>query len=263
VEVPQHGRFAVWGAWLCHTGKVRKVNEDACLAGPKHFSGGVQGPTEFKVATGPWVVAVSDGIGGHRAGAEASREVVTALAAGKRITPNGVSDILHRLNKHLCERGKKERDFAAMGATVAGLGCGGKGLFAFNVGDSRVYRQEGPRLVQLTRDDSEAEDLIDLGLLERSEGKRPGFLHALTQAIGGREEVEEIVVHTHPVLVTETTRFLICSDGVTDMLHAPEIEEIMLAKKEAGAAVVALFAAAMEAGGMDNITIAVVDVEPV
>ena len=238
------------------------MNEDACLAGTVFSSGSVEVPVAIEIAASPWIVAVSDGIGGHRAGAEASQEVVAALAACKRVTPNSVSEILRRLNRHLCERGKKERDFAAMGATVAGLGCGGRGLFAFHVGDSRVYRQDGDRLVQITRDDSEAEDLIDLGLLERTEGKRPGFLHALTQAIGGREEAQEIEVHVQPLRITGRTRFLVCSDGLTDMLHAPEIRAIMLAERDAAAVVAALSAGAMAAGGMDNITAAVVDVEP-
>ena len=217
----------VRGASICHTGKVRRVNEDACLAGAVFSNGSVEVPVAIDIPASPWIVAVSDGIGGHRGGAEASQEVVAALAGCKRVTPNGVSEILHRLNRHLCERGKKERDFAAMGATGAGLGCGGRGLFAFHVGDSRVYRQDGDALLQITRDDSEAEDLIDLGLLERTEGKRPGFLHALTQAIGGREEAEEIDVHILPLLVTESTRFIVCSDGLTDMLHEPEIQQIL------------------------------------
>ncbi len=261
--MPAFVRCAVRGASVCHTGKVRRVNEDAFLAGAVFSSGSAEEPVAIEIAASPWIVAVSDGIGGHRAGAEASREVVAALAACKRVTPNSVAEILHRLNCHLCERGKKERDYAAMGATVAGLGCGGRGLFAFHVGDSRIYRQDGDGLVQITRDDSEAEDLIDQGLLERTEGKRPGFLHALTQAIGGREEVEEIVVHVQPLRITGRTRFLVCSDGLTDMLHAPEIRAIMLAERETAAVVAALSAGAMAAGGMDNITIAVVDVEPV
>ena len=262
-EIPPSTHCSVRGAWLCHTGKVRRVNEDSCLAGTILSGGSAEVPAAIRMATSPWIVAVSDGIGGHRAGAEASQAVVSALAACKRITPNGVADILHRLNRQLCERGKKDRDCAAMGATIAGLGCGGRGLFAFHVGDSRIYRQEGDALVQITRDDSEAEDLIDQGLLQRSEGKRPGFLHALTQAIGGREEAEEIDVHLLPLRVTGRTRFIVCSDGLTDMLHEPEIEGILRAERAAASAVAALFAGAMEAGGRDNITIAVVDVEPV
>jgi len=239
------------------------MNEDSCLAGPILSDGSLDTPAVLRVATSPWMVAVSDGIGGHRGGAEASQTVISALAGCKRVTPHSVADLLRRLNRHLCERGTKDRDFTAMGATIAGLGCGGRGLFIFHVGDSRVYRVENGALVQLTRDDSEAEDLIDQGLLERSEGKRPGFLHALTQAIGGREVAEEIHVHIQPLRVSERTRFVVCSDGLTDMLPTAEIEETMRPHRSAAAAVAALFAATMDAGGKDNITIAVVDVEPV
>jgi serine/threonine protein phosphatase PrpC len=253
----------VSGAWVCHTGKVRHANEDACLAGQTLSDDNLDTPAAVRLARGPWIIAVSDGIGGHRGGAEASHTVVSALAGCKRVTPHSITDLLHRLNRHLCERGSKHSELTAMGATIAGVGCGGRGLFTFHVGDSRVYRWENDTLTQITRDDSESEDLIDLGLLERTEGKRPGFLHALTQAIGGRTVAEEIQVHIQPLRVTQRTRFIVCSDGLTDMVPAAEIEALVRAERAAAGVVAALFAAAMEAGGRDNVTIAVVDVEPV
>ncbi len=253
--------YSVRGAWLCHTGKVRRANEDACLAGGKFSDPSSDEAVAISIAAGPWIVAVSDGIGGHLGGAEASREVVRGLAECPRVTPHSVSDILQRLNRRLCERGAREAEFAAMGATVAGIGCGGRGLFAFNVGDSRVYRLHGEQLVQLTRDDSEAEDLIEQGLLERNEGARPGFLHALTQAIGGREEVIDVETHIHPLHVDQRARYLICTDGLTDMVITSEIEKIMVSKTSAKAAATALFDRAMAAGGVDNITVAVIEIE--
>ncbi len=239
------------------------MNEDAVLAGASYFDGSTHEPAEIAISEGPWIVAVSDGIGGHRGGAEASREVVATLSRCLRVTPVSVSDTLQGLNRDFCVRGQTDDELAAMGATVAGIGCGGRGLFAFNVGDSRVYRLEGEKLVQVTRDDSEAEDLVDLGLLQPYDGPRPGFLHALTQAIGGREEVIEIETHVHPLQIETLTRFLVCSDGLTDMIHAPVIREILLSKREAGRAVSELFERAMEAGGVDNITLAVIDIEKV
>ena len=252
--------YSVRGAWLCHTGKVRRANEDSCLAGTE-ISGASSGEAApISIASGPWIVAVSDGIGGHLGGAEASREVVEGLVKCPRVTPHSVSDILQHLNRRLCERGCKEAEFAAMGATVAGIGCGGRGLFAFNVGDSRVYRLQEDRLVQLTRDDSEAEDLIDQGLLERNEGARPGFLHALTQAIGGRDEVVEIETHIHPLHADQPARYLICTDGLTDMVPASHIEKILGAEPDNEAAAKALFEHAMGFGGVDNITVAVIEI---
>jgi serine/threonine protein phosphatase PrpC len=253
--------YSVRGAWLCHTGKVRRGNEDSCLACGELSGSSSDEAASISVDSGPWIVAVSDGIGGHLGGAEASREVVRGLAECPRVTPHSISDILQRLNRRLCERGCKESEFAAMGATVAGIGCGGRGVFAFNVGDSRVYRLEGARLVQLTRDDSEAEDLIDQGLLERNEGARPGFLHALTQAIGGRDEVVEIEIHIHPLHVNDRTRYLICTDGLTDMVHTSFLQKTLASDTSAEAAARALFDEAMRVGGVDNITVAVIEIE--
>jgi PPM family protein phosphatase len=253
--------YSVHGSCLCHTGKFRQVNEDACLVGTTCFTKSDSQVWPIAIANGPWIVAVSDGIGGHAGGAEASSEIVAILAECKRVTPLSVSDTLQRLNRQFCERGQADPKLSAMGATVAGIGCGRRGVFAFNVGDSRVYKQVGNRLAQITRDDSEAEDLVDQGLLEPYEGRRPGYLHALTQAVGGRDHTVKIVTHIHPLRISSASRFLICSDGLTDMMKTSEIEEILAAQPKSEDAVSALFQAAMDAGGVDNITLAVIDIE--
>jgi serine/threonine protein phosphatase PrpC len=253
----------VSGAWVCHTGRVRQYNEDSLLAGSKIFGGSDETPARMSMDSAPWVVAVSDGIGGHRGGAEASRLVIEALAACSRVTPGSLAEMFQKLNRDFCELGHKDSDLMAMGATVAGIACGNRGLFAFNVGDSRVYRQDDEKLIQITRDDSEAEDLIDLGLLQPYDGPRPGFLHALTQAIGGRDEVLEIEMHAHPLQVEHRARFLVCSDGLTDMLHTPDIRHILFTQRDPVKAASALFEGAMKAGGSDNITLAVIEVEKV
>ena len=254
-------RYSVQGSWVCHTGKFRKVNEDACLVGSAFSSKSDAAVFPIAIPNGPWIVAVSDGIGGHAGGAEASSEIVSTLAECKRVTPLSVSDALQRLNRNFCERGRTEPKLSAMGATIAGIGCGRRGVFAFNVGDSRVYKQVGDRLAQITRDDSEAEDLVDQGLLEPYEGRRPGYLHALTQAVGGRDHPVKIVTHVHPLRISTRARFLICSDGLTDMMKTSEIEEIFVARPNIEDTVSGLFQAAMDAGGVDNITIAVIDIE--
>lgn len=250
------------GAWLSHKGAVRRWNEDACLMAGAVSQDSSAVPVLASLPHGPWMVAVADGIGGHCAGDVASRAVVEMLAACERLTPAGVRDGLRRLNRELVQRGLRDPECAGLGATVAGLACGARGLFAFNVGDSRVYRLDGETLTQITRDDSEAENLIEMGLLSREDEIRPGYLHALTQAIGGRLEVVPIEVHTHPQKVAALTRFLVCSDGLTDMAGRVAIAEILRARRSAEATVEALFGLAMDAGGLDNITLAVADVEP-
>ena len=250
------------GAWLCHAGKVRRQNEDSCLAVGTVSETSCALPVLIAPPSGPWIVAVADGIGGHVAGHEASFAVVEALAECGRVTPATVTTCLEGVNRELCERGMRDSAFAGMGATVAGIGCGMSEVFVFHVGDSRVYRIEEAKLTQLTRDDSEAEELIEMGLLPADEEIRPGYLHALTQAVGGRVEHVEIQVHIQPLKFTGSARFLICTDGLTDMLGRVAMEEITRPMRALEATVEALFQLAMEAGGMDNITLAIIDVDP-
>ena len=252
--------YSAAGAWLSHTGRMRKANEDACLAGQTISKGSSEDVNAFTLAVEPWIVAVSDGIGGHRAGAEASHEVVQALAACEAITPAGVTGALLAVSRQLCEKGRHDPERAGMGATIAGIAAGPEGLFAFNVGDSRVYKYSRRRLTPVTIDDSEAEELIRAGFMSRAD-VRPGYLHGLTQAIGGRTVPIPIETHIYPLVVARRTRFLVCSDGLTDMLlNAPMRDGV--GEKNLTASVRRLFDLAMEAGGLDNITHAVVDVAP-
>ncbi len=251
------------GAWICHTGKVRKVNEDACLFGGT-FSGASTATPVDAACSGPrWIVAVADGIGGHKAGAYASREVVESLekCGGDQISPEGVARLLQDTNDRLHQSGVENHDLMGTGAAVVGMLAGEGGLFAFNVGDARLYRQEGGKYKQITRDDSVEALLVAEGLMRASEGVRPATMHALTQSIGGSRDIVKIEPHFHLLPVTKTARFLLCSDGLSDMLSQRDIERIAVSILSPSVAVQELFNAAMEAGGRDNCTIAIVDVE--
>ncbi len=250
--------YSAEGAWLSHAGRMRRANEDACLAGEIVSSGSSDEVVPISLSRGSWIVAVSDGIGGHRGGAEASQEVVKALAKCAPIRPAAVHDALDRISRELCERGGRDPECAGMGATIAGIASGCRGLFAFNVGDSRVYKYSRHRLIQVTRDDSEAEELIRAGILTRDQ-VRPGNLHGLTRAIGGRLVAVEVKPHIRALSVAKRARFLVCSDGITDMLSDAVLQETIATEREPAAAVRRLFDLAMEAGGLDNITVAVFD----
>ncbi len=249
------------GAWICHTGKVRKVNEDACLFGGTFSGASTTVPTAASCNAPEWVIALADGIGGHRAGAYASREVVEGLAKWQQLSPEGIAKHLQETNNRLHQAGVQNPDFLGTGAAVVGMFAGEGGLFAFNVGDARLYRQEGGRYTQITRDDSVEALLVAEGLMRASEGIRPATMHALTQSVGGSREVMKIEPHFHPLPVRSSGRFLLCTDGLSDMLSQKEIERLAVPLLPAEAVVHALFNGAMEAGGRDNITIAVVDVE--
>jgi serine/threonine protein phosphatase PrpC len=252
------------GAWICHAGKLRKVNEDSCLFGGTFSGASTSVPLSVRVPGEQWVVAVSDGIGGHKAGAYASREVVYSLSNCIQITPEGIHQSLDGCNRRLHEAGNANPELASCGATVAGLFAGpGETLYAFNIGDARLYRQEGGKLRLITLDDSVEQMLISEGLLEASSGVRPSSLHALTQSIGGTKDLMALNPHFHPLPIANRARFILCTDGLTDSLSHSELERLAIPILGAAAATQTLFSAAMQAGGKDNITIAIVDVERV
>ena len=253
--------FVASGAWICHTGKVRKVNEDACLFDGVFGGASTSAPMRAALRKSRWVVALADGIGGHRAGAYASREVLAGLAAVEGFSTVGIGDALQETNRKLHEVGREKPEFEGTGTAVVGLVSGPDGLFGFNVGDARLYRQQSGRLVQVSRDDSVEQLLIHEGLLEATDGVRSNYMHALTQSVGGSTEYHRLDPHFYPLAVKGTARFLLCTDGLTDMLSQKTIESYMVPQLKPAAAVQSLFSATMEAGGRDNITIALVDVE--
>ncbi len=254
--------FVASGAWICHTGKVRKMNEDACLFGGAFGGASTSAPMKAVLKKSPWVVALADGIGGHRAGAFASREVVANLEAASEFSRTAIGNVLQATNRKLHEVGQEKPEFEGTGTAVVGLVSGPDGMFGFNVGDARLYRQQAGRLTQISADDSVEQMLIHEGLLKASDdGVRSKYMHALTQSVGGSVEYHPLDPHFYPLTVKSAARFLLCTDGLTDMISVKTIESYVVPQLKPVAAVQSLFSAAMEAGGRDNITIAIVDVE--
>ncbi len=253
--------YTACGAWISHMGRVRKVNEDACLFGSIFCGASTSVPVKSVLDEQQWVIAAADGIGGHKAGAYASREVVTGLSHCADISPRGVNRRLLEIHRGLHKSGAENPDLSGTGAAVVGMFASEGALYGFNVGDARLYRQQGGKLHQITEDDSVEQLLVNQGMMKANPDIRPANMHALTQSIGGSSELIHIEPHFYLLSVTREARFIICTDGLTDMVSAKDIERIAVPMLNSVAVVQALFSAAMEAGGRDNITIAVVDVE--
>lgn len=247
------------GSFLTHPGAVRQRNEDACCFGQPAASLAMLAPeTRVCVPDRPWIVAVADGLGGQNSGARASLEVVSALRECTDHTPDGLRQLLGELNERLLGEAGRNAQLNGMGATVAGLCQGPAGLFAFNVGDARVYRQQDVFLAQVTQDDSVAQVLVEAGQLE------PGATpvrrqRALTQCLGGAQAAVE--PHLHPLRLGRPTRFLLCTDGLIDLVALEAIEQVVC-HQECAMAAAELFRMAMAAGGRDNLTIVVLNLVP-
>lgn len=231
-------------AWISSDrGTLRPKNEDRCCA-DAWTSDGSDGAWAVPLNSGRWWAAVADGMGGHDAGELASETVIAGLQALLDRTDEPLlGSLLEHVNDMVFEAMFTPSGRPGMGSTVAGVVVREGAAIFFNIGDSRAYLLRGNSLIQQSVDDA-------LGA-----GTRAYRSHALTQSLGGSLRRTSIAPHIRCVPVSRQDLIILCSDGLTDMLADDEILHI-LARRPANPAQ-ALVAAAIDAGGYDNITVIV------
>jgi len=229
-------------------GKVRRNNEDALLLGAGRDA------TLF---------AVADGIGGFEAGEVASGIAVEAL---KEVESGGsVEGAIREANRRILAASRSDEGLSGMGTTVVAVRFGGSEeepvAEVFHVGDSRAYLFRDGELSPITEDHSLVAELVRSGSLTRAQANEHPQRNLITRALGADESV---AVDSTTVPVRPGDRFLLCSDGLTDMVPEPALEEMLRAAASAEEppekVVRDLVAAALDAGGGDNVTVVVVDV---
>ncbi len=228
-------------------GRVRGHNEDCLLDAP-----------------GAWFVA--DGLGGHAAGEVASRlavDVLEELTSHPAAGPDDVAALVSRANQRILAAQQEDRGRAGMGTTLTGLTLVGpdEGVewAVVNVGDSRVYRVDDDGIEQITRDHSEVRELVDAGLLDPADVPFHPMRHIITRSLGATADVMPDT-WVRPVVSGE--RFVVCSDGLSNELDDETIRSLVVgAGDDPQAAADALVAAALEAGGRDNVTVVVLVVD--
>ncbi|MFJ8588867.1 PP2C family protein-serine/threonine phosphatase [Streptomyces sp. NPDC093595] len=234
---------------LSHAGLVREHNEDSLVIGPWTLCGTVTHSPQtlvFPLGT-PLVVAVADGLGGQPAGEVASALVVRRLAAlGTTLDgEEAVRGVLDHCNRAVYATAEAEPELRTMGTTVAGAVVLADALLAFNVGDSRVYDASGEELRQVSVDDSPPPP----------PGRRTTSI--VTRTLGGGLAYTGVTPHVAACAAAPGMRFLVCSDGLTDPVPDDELENLLRVYDD-GRAAFELWKAAIDAGGPDNITLAVV-----
>ena len=221
-------------------GRVREHNEDSYLVQPPFF-------------------AVADGMGGHAAGEVASRLALESLSTTLSSNAGGqgaLRDALTQANLVVYEQSSADGPAHGMGTTCALLLVEDGVAHLGHVGDSRIYLLRDNKLVQLTRDHTLVVEMIDQGLLTQQQARVDGSRGQLTRALGGSAEVD-VDVDTLDVLPGD--RFLLCSDGLTQMVTDDDIQRILLDAADPQNAADRLVSAANSAGGEDNVTTLVVD----
>lgn len=240
-------------AWRTDTGRVRMRNEDAVSVYPD---------------TG--LVVIADGIGGASAGEVASGLAVQTVSERFHVgrpLPADKDDALQRAreavdaaNRVIWDSAQKTPRYAGMGTTVV-VGYAGEDWLAFaHVGDSRLYRLRDGELVQLTRDHSLIQEVVDQGFFPTLEdAQRFGINeHMLTRGLGNSDPV---AVDVGDVELRPGDLFLFCTDGLTGMVTDEGIRRVLLeGGKDLDGVSRALIDLACEGGGLDNITVALMRV---
>ncbi|MGO4947431.1 PP2C family protein-serine/threonine phosphatase [Blautia sp. Sow4_E7] len=245
-------------AYTCHVGKVRPNNEDNFWCCGERLPASNQGIEEIRTGIrlreSLPVLAVFDGMGGESQGEMAaglaSEALDTFYKANKgmlRKTPElFLREACREMNQAVCTYGREQR-ISAMGTTMAMIAFEKREAHICNLGDSRIYQLSGADFSQISRDHV---------LKSYRFGKAP-----LTQFLG----VEETEMKLEPSIETfpyqDGDRYLLCSDGVTDMLSDREIKEIMQMEGTVRDLVQTLLEKVLEKGAMDNTTIVLCEVK--
>ena len=244
------------------TGRVREHNEDT-------------------IATDPDVglLVLADGMGGYNAGEVASgiavktitnlvregllREDLASIDRSTGLTRPSIvlRDAITRANKIIYQTARSQAECEGMGTTVVAALFYDNRVSIAHVGDSRLYRQRGSQIAQVTMDHSLLQELVDRGFYSPEEAQRAANKNYVTRALGVEPQVE-VEVQEHPV--DKGDIFILCSDGLSDMV---EDEDIRLTISTFGAnldtVAKQLIQLANENGGRDNVSVVLAQaVEP-
>jgi serine/threonine protein phosphatase PrpC len=236
-------RPIIWKSALdTNVGKVREVNEDSVLALP-----------ESKL----WVVA--DGMGGYEAGNVASGMVVSCLEDLPTFeTLNDVviniEDRLIDVNDRILEYSDIMLEGRMLGSTIVTLLIKGRVGVCIWAGDSRLYRFRNRQLLQLSRDHSQVEEQVQQGYLTPDEAENHPDANVITRAVGAQPELY-LDINVFSTQLGDI--FLLCSDGLYNMVSTQEITDILL-EFHLQEAVDSLIQLALERGADDNVSVILV-----
>ena len=233
------------------TGRARTNNEDS-----------------VSLDEGSSLAVLADGMGGYNAGEVASHMattfVRTELGRWLREAGAGATDIevrramdicVDNANRAIFNAANSNPQYAGMGTTLVVAVFRDTRLLVGHVGDSRAYRLRGGRLQQITRDHSLLQEQIDAGLITPEQAAFSANKNLVTRAVGVEDTV---LLETHLHEVHPGDLYLLCSDGLSDMIDDAGIGQVLQMHASLAGAGAALVEAANDAGGKDNISLILV-----
>jgi PPM family protein phosphatase len=242
-------------ATATHQGMVRSHNEDSIAA-----------DAEIGLAV------LADGMGGYNAGEVASgiavelikTEMTKSLAGRRAGDLNGldaeqlITEHSTRANAAIYQASQSQPQYSGMGTTLVVALWHDNKISVGHIGDSRLYRLRGGALEQVTRDHSLLQEQIDSGMITKEQARHSQNKNLVTRAVGIDPEVET-EVHTYPVQAGDI--YVLCSDGLNDMVTDEDIE-LTLSSLQANLPLAAqqLVQQANDNGGRDNVSVILVRV---
>jgi serine/threonine protein phosphatase PrpC len=271
-----HHTLTVKAFGVTDKGRVRATNEDQFLSAEltKAMRIWQTSLPEKKAQFGEergHLFLVADGMGGHRAGEQASALAVMAIEQFTLNTLKWFFDAngpdaqrvltqfqtaLRQADARILEEANEHPELRGMGTTVTMAFQLDTQLCVVHVGDSRAYLFGDGELYQLTRDDTLMADMVSRGEIQPEQVAQHRLRHVITNVVGGTEAV--VNVQAHALNVRAGDRLLLCSDGLTEMVPDQAIAAILAAEADPEAACKKLVAEANDAGGRDNVTVLIV-----
>lgn len=231
---------------LSDVGLVRDHNEDAWGAIPKKG-----------------LFLLADGMGGHQAGEVAAQKTIERLAELVKKDFSGKAEehlrqAIKKTNAYIYQQSLKDEALSGMGTTVCCLFLNDDLAICGHVGDSRIYLFRQKQLYQLTQDHSLVNELLEMQAVNPREADIFSYKHILTKAIGTNPNVDP-TVKASPVFLEDL--FLLCSDGLTNLVSDEEIQKILSKSDSLEENCNSLVELAKKHGGSDNITVLLIKVE--
>ena len=227
---------------MTDVGRKREINQDYVYV------------TDKPIGPFPNLLAVADGMGGHKAGDFASKYTVKVLREELEDTPlDKPEEILRNVvgiaNHKLIEAASTDIKLEGMGTTLVVATVVGNTLYFANVGDSRLYLIND-KIRQISKDHSLVEEMVRMGGINREQARNHPDKNIITRAIGAGEEIKPDFFE---VRLSKNDRIFMCTDGVSNMLTDEEIFRILQEPGGEEEQVRRIVQAANEQGGRDNI----------
>ena len=205
---------------------------------------------------------VADGMGGCNAGEVASSTAISAFVKAMENAENG--EILDKMmsavaqcNKEVYQKSRENIEFLDMGTTLVAVTIENEKMFVVHVGDSRVYLFRENNLQQITTDHSYVMELVKIGSITREEAEVHPKRNIITRAIGIREDVEADTIIEY---MKQGDKILLCTDGLSNMVSKGEMTKILIEQCSTEEKVKKLVVLANEKGGLDNISLILIEI---